>query len=291
MTKMIRRFLLTLSVFCLIAGYASAQTCTTLEAYGGSHDGATNNTPALTAALAANVTCLTLGPGYYMFSTPTPAITHELHLTGSGVSSTAIIKGWASTAGDIRDALLNFESVNANGSSAEHMSIVSNAPGTHGTLLRLHSMYGSPVSYTRFSDLNFTYSTGSDYDLAIYVDGNDASTAAQGVRTPKLDGISVFQPLSGYVVRVENAVGLMMSNFWTNGAIYIGGLGWPSQETVTAMLSNVNAGLQFFIEQSAGVVITGGQTTTLTVQSTAINGGYMGLAINVFNASTSFRVY
>lgn len=254
-----------------------------MEFYGGVGDNVTDNTPALTAALAAGETHLCAGPGYYRFNTLPPAL-NGIHIEGAGVSNTAFVKAFNN------GVLMDFVGNAANGGGISDMSIVAN-DSTGGTLLRVISTLGSPASYTHFENLNFTYAGTANYDLAIDIDGNQANTAAQGVRTPKFINITAFQPTGkDWAIKIKNAISPMWANIWTNGSIMISGLYTQFTTTTSLSFSNIIAGDAIYIESAVGISIMG-QCNRLYAQPTAANGIFVGLATNVFNSSPSFKVY
>jgi hypothetical protein len=77
---------------------AHAETCVNIEDYGGSGNGTTDNTPALTSAIAAlkgnKKRCIHFGVGRYSFNTPPPAIDVGIILDGENRPETMLIRNY-----------------------------------------------------------------------------------------------------------------------------------------------------------------------------------------------------
>lgn len=264
---------------------------THFESFGAVGDNVTDCTPALVAALAAGCKHLECGgvpaTKHYRFLTKTPPL-NGIFLHGCGVSSCALVKAWNSTY--YGDALLDFTGSAANGGGVEGMTLgAANSYG--GSLLRAISTLGSPASYLSFENLNFTFDVGGSYDRCILLDGSQAVTGAQGVRTPKLHNITAFQTAPGLcAIEAVNAVSLMGTNIWTNANVRIGGTGAPGGNSTSCSLSNLIAGGTLFIDNAAGISVHG-QVPVLHIADTVFNGTYHGVVNSVTNLSPRFRVY
>ena len=265
-------------------------TCDTLESHGAVLDTPTADaTPAFNAFLASNAHDLCLDAGAYYFLTKPNPIQKPVHIAGSTVSKSALVKAYPTDAvyGEGAIWLLGAE---ASGTVIEHLSVPVNPPTTHGSAIFLQSLLGSPVSYVTLNDINVTYSAGATYDTGLLIDGTLANTAAQGVRALKLSNISVFSSLNYWSIVCGNCIGLMGSGLWTNGGFYVMGQYTPTTSSVSVVLSNVIVGSELAVDSTTGFTCASCQASWFSFMAGATNGSFFGFAPTVRNWGTNTHV-
>lgn len=264
-----------------------------IEFYGGAGDrGITDNTPALNAAVAAGEDHLCFGKGHYWFKTkPAPigyAQGQGVLLEGVTVAHTSLVKAY--NAVDKYDVMLDFQSNGVNGGGAINMGIGAAAGYVNGTLIRVYSPLGSPASYMKFENLNFTYDTGGNYDRAVFLDCNAANTAAQGCRSIKFNNITMFQPTGkSWVFDIQNGVSTVVSNAYVFGNMRISGANTTTTTSTNVLFSGVVGG-NLTVDSSVGVVATG-SFDSITLGATAARVNIFGITnalIANYGASGSF---
>lgn len=274
---------LLLSAWCVVAWPVP------IENYGGVADNATDNTPALAAAMAAGVTRLEFGVGNYRFTTKPPSL-HGIKLIGAGAGWSGLVRAYQPTS--YYDSFLDFVGNVSNGSGVEGFSVTAN-DSTGGVMVRFRSTLGSPQSYSKMSDVVITYAGAANYNLAIYVDGNEANTAAQGVRALTISNVIAFQPTGiPWVADIRNCVNCLITNFWSNGSMYVGGGNGsdPARRTTSLNAVNFMLGGTLYIDYAVGIVVNG-QAFTVVFTPLSLYSKFFGHAPNESNSCGTCAIY
>lgn len=160
----------------LTSSLAYADACTNIQTYGGAGDGSTDNSPALSAALAGSGPtggCISFPAGLYIFKSQVyytfPASRKHVSLVGSGPDSTLL--QWQNNG----DGIGLFYKSQYNSSTVRDLSINSNQAGTGYGLAITQSDFLGSFPTTLIDNVVFQGSDGAGHknywDIGIYVSG------------------------------------------------------------------------------------------------------------------------
>lgn len=239
---------------------AARAQCVSITSYGGSGNGTTNNSPALTSAFAAlptNGGCISFPAGRYLFNTavtlsyPSGGGFYSVTLAGAGTDNTTLY--WAAS---------NGITINANGAKQTiHVRDLTFSTGSAGGYSALTLNNSSPLGVIALSDIDHTIFRGDDggnatdyWDNGINVAGQSninfdsdtffgPSTANKG-NGILLNGNTSVNPYYGIVFNIAKC-----GFFWTGNGLVIG----TYIQGVTVTQSNFTNGLTGIWAMSGGV--------------------------------------
>jgi hypothetical protein len=193
--------------------------------FGAVADGATSNTAALNAVIAAAALSPTtmkvfVPRGVYYFNTQPNNITAPIMLVGEGRNTTYFVRNYSGASNDV--GLLNFRATGQS-SAVEDLLICSGNSTTGGCLISVvQPSSGDGGDWCRFNNLRLTSSVavggaGNSHAFALYFDGS-ARTSPLGLRSTWVQDCIIFGGTSGaaYIKSVVNFN-------WMNTPTYSGG--------------------------------------------------------------------
>lgn len=193
-----------------------------------------------------------LDAGTFRFTTQADDIDSQVHLIGSGMGRTIILRDYNGTSGKGILAITE----GANGTKIEGMSIIAKAGTTGGAALSIKSTSSYATSFITLENLNLSTFGSNSYDNTVIIDGTAKTSAPTGVRDISFKNVHIF-----------GANGFSLSLQSVNGFSYHGGGVYPAGGTNAA---------------SGGIAIGGTSTNKsnyMTISLPACNG------LNLTNSS------
>jgi hypothetical protein len=155
-------------------------------------NGTDDDTPEFNAFLAAVEASPTrtgcINAGTYRIASQPNNIDEQVHLQGTGMSKTVLLRDYNGTFGN---GLLNF-TAGTNGSSVSRLAIMAAAGTTGGSAIAVKSTATYPISFISFEDLYLSTFGNNTWDSTFYIDGTAKTTAPAGVRDVALRNVHIF---------------------------------------------------------------------------------------------------
>lgn len=233
--------------------------------FGGAGDNATDNTPALNAALTALITggdkTLHFPAGQFLFKSRPDPIGFGLHVIGEDIVETVLRKQFNG------GTFFSFTGEHGSGGGISKAAIFADAGFSVSNAIVLSGVNGAHPEFARFEDL---YVTGPGLWNMCFAALGNTILVPQGIREVSVSNCQFFNATAA-AVWLANAVGFSMSG----GGVYPGagpasacgiwvtGGGTPGTNSNQATFSGVSNNGVLNITNSSGIKYLGGEIGSL----------------------------